>query len=97
MFTTFQRFGILARGQTIRSCLVRLPIIQMGFHLLSEVGLVLNDARDHQRRPALASNLDCQMNTLVRVNPAEEDQVVTARFFCSGYNERSIPLYTVPR
>ena len=50
MFTTFQRFGILARGQTIRSCLVRLPIIQMGFHLLSEVGLVLNDARDHQRR-----------------------------------------------
>ena len=33
-----------------------------------------------KRQPAQASHLDRQMDALVRVNPAEEDQVIAARF-----------------
>ena len=52
----------------------------MRLHLLPEVGLILDNARDEQRQPAQAGDLDRQMNTLVRVNPAEEDQVIAAAF-----------------
>ena len=33
-----------------------------------------------KRQSAQASNLDRQMDAFVRVNPAEEDQVIAARF-----------------
>ena len=55
-------------------------LIEVGLHLLAEVGLILDNARDEQRQPAQASNLDRQMDALVRVNPAEEDQVIAAAF-----------------
>src|ERR1017187_9942857 len=50
-------------------------LIQVGLHLLSEVCPILDNARDEKGQPAQASNLDRQMDTLIRVNPAEEDQV----------------------
>jgi hypothetical protein len=52
----------------------------MGLHLLSEVRPILDNAGNKQRQAAPLSNLDRQMDTLVRVNPAEEDQVIAALF-----------------
>ena len=44
--------------------------VEVRFHLLAEVFLVLNNARDEQRQSAQAGNLDCQMDALIRVNAA---------------------------
>ena len=55
-------------------------IVEVGFDLLPEIGLILDNASDEQAQSAQASNLDGQMNTLIRVNPAEENQVITAGF-----------------
>ena len=55
-------------------------LIEVGLHLFAEIGLILDNARDEQRQPAQARNFDRQMDTLVRVNPAEEDQVIAAMF-----------------
>ena len=52
----------------------------MRLHLLAEVGPILDNARDQQRQPAQARNLDRQMDALVGVNPAEENQVIAAAF-----------------
>ena len=43
--------------------------IEVGLHLLPEVRPILDNARDEQRQPAQARNLDRQMDTLVRVFP----------------------------
>ena len=53
-------------------------LIEVRLHLLAEVCPILDNARDEQRQPAQARNLDRQMDTLVRMNPAEEDQVISA-------------------
>ena len=67
-----------------RSDVADLPIIKMRFHLLLEVGLVLNDAGNQERPSALASDFDRQMNAFVRVNPAQKDQVVPAALVGAG-------------
>jgi len=48
---------------------------QLRLHLLAEVPLVLHDPGDHQRHPGAASNLDRQVGALVRMDPAEEQQI----------------------
>ena len=63
----------------------------MRLHLFPEIGPILDDAGDEQWQPAQASHLDRQMDALVRVNPAEKNQVIPATVL-NGYNERSIPL-----
>src|SRR5882762_9642622 len=52
----------------------------MGFYLLTEVSLVLDNARDEQRQSALAGHLDRQMDALVWVNAAQENQMVPCGF-----------------
>ena len=59
-------------------------LIEVGLHLLAEVGPILDNSRDEQRQPAQAGNFDGQMDALVRVNPAEEDQVIAATFPGAG-------------
>ena len=59
-------------------------LIQVRLDLLPKVCLILDNARDEQRQPAQASDLDRQMDTLVRVNPAEENQVITAKLPGAG-------------
>src|SRR5437588_3291144 len=77
-----QRSGI--RKQLVLTGHVHWPDVsdrlsEVGLHLLAEVGPILDNTRDEQRQPAQASRLDRQMDTLVRVNPAEEDQVISAK------------------
>ena len=52
----------------------------MGFDLLPEIGLILDNTSDDQTHSAQTSNLDGQMNTFIRVDPTEENQVFTAGF-----------------
>src|SRR5437016_13321730 len=52
----------------------------MGFDLLPEIGLILDNTSDDQTHSAQTSNLDGQMNTFIRVDPTEENQVITAGF-----------------
>src|SRR5579864_4226000 len=52
----------------------------MGFDLLPEIGLILDNTSDDQTHSAQTSNLDGQMNTFVRVDSTEENQVITAGF-----------------
>src|SRR5437879_11311671 len=52
----------------------------MGSDLLPEIGLILNNTSDDQTHSAQTSNLDGQMNTFIRVDPTEENQVITAGF-----------------
>ena len=54
--------------------------IQVRFHLLVEIGLVLDDARNDQPPAAQASHFNGQVDALIRVNPAEKNQVVAAPF-----------------
>ena len=54
--------------------------VEIGFDLVPEIGLILDNAGDDQAASAQASNLDGQMNAFIRVNPAEENQVITAGF-----------------
>ena len=55
-------------------------IVEVGLDLLPEICLILDDPRDEQRQPAQTSNLDRQMDTFVRVDPAEENQSSPPRF-----------------
>src|SRR5258708_23926804 len=52
----------------------------MGFDLLPEIGIILDNTSDDQTHSAQTSNLDGQMNTFIRVDPTEENQVITAGF-----------------
>src|SRR5437667_11881904 len=52
----------------------------MGFDLLPKIGLILDNTSDDQTHSAQTSNLDGQMNTFIRVNPTEENQVIAAGF-----------------
>ena len=52
----------------------------MRLYLLAEVALILDNPGDKEWQPAQASRLDRQMDTFVRVNPAEEDEVISATF-----------------
>src|SRR5579872_1920880 len=52
----------------------------MGLDLLSEIGFVLDNTGDDQPHSAQTRNLDSQVNTFIRVDPAEENQVITAAF-----------------
>jgi len=56
----------------------------MGFDLLPEIGLILDNTSDDQTQSAQTSNLDGQMNTFIRVDPTEENQVITAGFLKAG-------------
>ena len=53
-------------------------LIKVRLHLFPEVCLILDDARDKQRQPAEVRNLNRQMDTLVRVNAAEKNQLIAA-------------------
>ena|SRR5271167_3070767 len=50
----------------------------MGLDPLSEIDLVLDDTSDNQTSTTQTSHLDGQMNSFIRVNPTEENQVITA-------------------
>src|SRR5207245_8712478 len=63
-----------------RSDIKDVLIIERGFDLLPEIGLILDNTSDDQTQPAQTSNLDGQMNTFIRVDPTEENQVITAGF-----------------
>src|SRR3981081_329220 len=52
----------------------------MGFDPLPAIGLLLDNTSDDQTQSAQTSNLDGQMNTFIRVDPTEENQVITAGF-----------------
>src|ERR1700733_11056312 len=52
----------------------------MGLDLLSEIDLVLDDTGDNQTPATQTSHLDSQMNSFIRVDPTEENQVLTAGF-----------------
>src|ERR1700689_315732 len=52
----------------------------MGFHPLAEVCLYLDDSRDKKRQSSQASNFDGQMDTFVRMDSPQEDQILAARF-----------------
>ena len=82
-----QRSG--SREQLILARYVHRPdvadrLIQVRLDLLPKVCLILDNARDEQRQSAQASDLDREMDALVRVNPAEENQVITARLPGAG-------------
>ena len=53
-------------------------IVEMGLDLLPEIRLILNDTCDDQTHSAQASNLDGEMDTFIRVDPAQENQVFAA-------------------
>jgi hypothetical protein len=55
-------------------------LTQVRFHLFPEVSAILDNSRDKQRQSAEARNLDGQVDALVRVNPAEENQAIAAVF-----------------
>ena len=74
---------ILARNAN-RPDIADVLIIDVGLDLLPEVGLILDDSGDDQAPAAQASDLDGQMDTLVRVNPAQKNQVIAARFLKAG-------------
>src|ERR1017187_7938058 len=50
-------------------------LIEVRFHLLPEICLILDNARDEQRQSAPESDFDRQMDTFVRMNPAAKDQI----------------------
>src|SRR5258708_18525426 len=52
----------------------------MGVDLLPEIGLILDDTSDDQRHSAQTSNKDGKMNTFIRWDPTEENQVIAAGF-----------------
>src|SRR5579862_1111941 len=52
----------------------------MRFDLLAKIVLILNDAGDDQPHSAQPCNLDRQMNTFVRMDSAEENDVIAAVF-----------------
>src|ERR1017187_9334236 len=52
----------------------------MEFDLLTEIGLILDNTSDDQTHSAQTSNLDGQMNSFIRMDTAEENQVITAGF-----------------
>ena len=45
-----------------------------------EIGLVLNDAGDDQPPPAEASDLDREMDALIRMDATKKDQIITCTF-----------------
>ncbi len=63
-----------------RSDVTNVSIIEMGFYLLLEVGSVLNDSRNQQRKSALSSYLNGQMHAFVRMNATEENELVASPF-----------------
>ena len=67
-------------GYIDRSDIVDHSAIEMGFDSIVEIGLILNDAGDDQPPPAEASNLDREMDALVRMDATKKDQVITCAF-----------------
>src|SRR5207237_9868314 len=67
-------------GHAHRSDIKDVLIVEMGFDLLPKIGLILDTSSDDQTHSAQTSNLDGQMNTFIRVDPTEENQVITAGF-----------------
>src|SRR5712692_11387344 len=54
-------------------------IIDVRFEPFPIIDFILDDASDDQTPAAQARDLDGQMDTLIRVNPAKEEEVLTAR------------------
>jgi hypothetical protein len=48
----------------------------VGLDLFAEIGFVLNNASDDQTHSAQTSNLDREMNTFIRMDATEENQVI---------------------
>src|SRR5205807_2633605 len=55
-------------------------IVEVGFDLLPEIRLILDDTCNDQTHSAQTSNLDSKMNTFIRMDPTEENQVLTTGF-----------------
>ena len=67
---------LVALGRTDRAEVVDAVPAQVGLDLVTKVGLVLHDAGDAQRKAGPMSQLDRLVRSLVRVDAAEEQQVV---------------------
>jgi hypothetical protein len=63
-----------------RSDIADFSIIDVRLEPFPIVDFVLDDSSDDQPAAAQASGIDGQMDTFIGVNPAQEDQVLAARF-----------------
>ena len=75
------------RGRTMHSCpprprarRIRICRFRCGSTCSRKYVLILDDAGDQQRQPTPLRNLDRQVDALVRVDPAEKDQIIAAGF-----------------